>query len=304
MKSSCISYPEHEPLILIRASQVQICDGNHCAAALLSYFEYWHNIRLAQAAQAEHHNRVAESHGEMGTQDTSLLQYHTEEKIEAGLLQLYGRTTIRKALAVLVAKDYVSLHANPNKRYGFDRTHYFLFHPEVVQANIRAIPHQVKVPDREGQNTAPGGRNTVLSGKSTATIPEITPEITSEIPLPAGEESAPARKEQKPQLMLVKPSKPARPSRRCPPDYVPSPRVYAWALAHHPEMDVDAALEALKDYEFASGHTDWDATLRTWIRKDAERMRRRIPSPPPGTSRHTMPPETASIVSRWLSAKE
>ena len=69
-------------------------------------------------------------------------------------------------------------------------------------------------------------------------------------------------------------------------------------------MDVDAALEAMKDYEFASGHTDWDATLRTWIRKDAERRNRTTPSRQPGESQHTMTPETASIVSRWLQAKE
>ena len=168
MKSPCVSYPAEEPLLLIRASQLRLCEGNHCAAALLSYLEYWHSVRLGQIAQAEHHNKVAALHGDVGTQDTTLLQYHTENDIEAGLLHLYGRQTIRKALALLVTKRYVSLHRNPNKRYGFDRTRYFLFHPEAVQADIPIPPHQVKIPDAESVDTSTSGKNTSPSGKNTS----------------------------------------------------------------------------------------------------------------------------------------
>ena len=46
-----------------------LCDNHHCAAALLSFFEYWHNVKLEQRQQAEHANRVARQHGEEGTQD-------------------------------------------------------------------------------------------------------------------------------------------------------------------------------------------------------------------------------------------
>ena len=129
-------------------------------------------------------------------------------------------------------------------------------------------------------------------------LPKIPTKNTTQEqdPLPTGEETALTREEYKPQLPLAKPGKPPRASRRCPLDYQPSQTVYTWAIEHHPEIDVDAALEALKDYEFASGHTDWDATLRTWIRNEAKRR--------PSASRHTMTPETASIVSRWLQAKE
>jgi hypothetical protein len=149
MKSPCVAYPRDEPVVLIRASQVRICEGNHCAAALLSYFGYWHTTRAGNAKQAEHANKMAALHGEVGVQDTTLLQYHTEDEIEAGLLHLYGRKTIRAAIAFLIQKGFVSLQKNPNPRYRFDRTHYFLFHPTAVQEEIGVDTHQVKMPDRE-----------------------------------------------------------------------------------------------------------------------------------------------------------
>jgi hypothetical protein len=210
MKSPCIAYPGDEPLVLIRASQVRICDGNHCAAALLSYFGYWHSNRLDQIKQAEHVNKIAALHGEAGTQDTTLFQYHTEDDIEAGLLHLYGRKTIRTAIALLTQKGFLSLHTNPNPRYRFDRTHYFLFHPGKVQTEIGADTHQVKMPDREidideayveskssqvidvtdevkmpdreGTSASWSGKNTSWSGKNASTIPEITSEITHRDP--------------------------------------------------------------------------------------------------------------------------
>ena len=213
MKSPCIAYPENEPLVLIRASQVRICQGNHCAAALLSYFGYWHDVRLNQMKQAEHANKMAALHGDTGTQETTLLQYHTEEDIEAGLLHLYGRKTIRAAVALLVRKEFLSLHENPNQRYRFDRTHYFLFHPDKVQAEICGVTHEVKMPDQEntpmaglegtdspefssqvidisdeakmpdpeGHSAAWSGKNAAWSGKNTSPIAEITSEITPEI---------------------------------------------------------------------------------------------------------------------------
>lgn len=205
MKSPCVTYPPSEPLVLIRASQVRLCDGNHCAAALLSYFGYWHDVRREQMKQAEHANKVAALHGDEGTQDVTLLQYHTEETIEEGLLHLYGRKTIRAGIAVLFKKGFLSLHENPNQRYRFDKTHYFLFHPEKVQEDIGAIRDEARMPARSGKNAActesnslydttqeslvnthevkmpdRQGQNASRSGKNAAPIEEITSEITPE----------------------------------------------------------------------------------------------------------------------------
>ena len=179
MKSSCISWPEKEPLILIRRSQMQLCEGDHCAAALLSYFEHWHNIKLAHRQQAEHANRVAEQHGEQGMQDTSLLQFHTEEEFENGLLQLYGRKKIRQSIQFLMQKGFVTQHENPNSRFRFDKTHYFLFHPEKVSSQLFDISDEAKMPPRRGQKTSRSGQNAASSGQNAAPITEISSEISS-----------------------------------------------------------------------------------------------------------------------------
>lgn len=213
MRSSCVPWPKDEPLIIVRQSQLRLCDNNHCAAALLSFFEYWHNIKLGNQEQAEHANRVARQHGEDGKQDTSLFVFKTEKQLEEGLLGLYGRKTIRAALELIVQKGFVSIHDNPNSRYRFDKTHYFLFHPEKVCSQLLdicdevKIPHleeanheeetgflvpiirnespqiidicdEVKIPDRDGTFAASSGKNASSCGKNASTIPEITSEIT------------------------------------------------------------------------------------------------------------------------------
>ena len=51
-RSSCISHPDGERLILIRKWQLEACGKDACAAALLNLFEYWHNIKVEQSSQA------------------------------------------------------------------------------------------------------------------------------------------------------------------------------------------------------------------------------------------------------------
>jgi hypothetical protein len=58
--------------------------------------------------------------------------------------------------------------------------------------------------------------------------------------------------------------------KRCPPDYEPSPGVRLWAQEKHPDIDFEEALEAMRDCEFTKPHSDWDATLRNWIRKEPQ----------------------------------
>ena len=47
MRSSAIPLLEDEPLVLVRASFLALCDGDHCAAALLNDFVYWHDWCMA-----------------------------------------------------------------------------------------------------------------------------------------------------------------------------------------------------------------------------------------------------------------
>ena len=81
-RTSCIRHPESEPVLVIHQWQVRACDGNTCAAALLSFFEYWHNIKVEHRLKAAEANDIAEQHGEARSQDETLWQFHTEEQLE------------------------------------------------------------------------------------------------------------------------------------------------------------------------------------------------------------------------------
>ncbi len=175
MRSSCIPHPEKEALVIIRAWQVKACDGNHCAAALLSVFEYWHNVRLAQSEKSAKQNDIAEMHGDSRTQDESLYQFHTEEDLENNLLGLYKKSSIRKAIALLLSKGFVSVYNNPNPRYRFDRTRYFLLETEALKAFLASAKNN----GTSVKNNSLSVKNNSLSAENT--FSSISTEITTEI---------------------------------------------------------------------------------------------------------------------------
>ncbi len=195
-RSTCIRHPENEPLIVIRQWQVALCEGNTCAAALLSFFEYWHSIKLEMRHKAQQANIIAQRHGEESHQDESLIQFHTVEELERGLMGLYKADTIRKALKLLTDLGFIEQMDNPNQRYAFDKTRHFLF---LVDKVAEALDDYLKPPSespRSDKNTAvsrsPKNRdsspknpdssrkNPRSSPKNRRAIPEITPEISNE----------------------------------------------------------------------------------------------------------------------------
>ena len=181
MKTSCLTHPAGDPLLVIHAWQMRACDDEPCAAMLLSLFEFYHNLKLSQQKQSSKMNEVAEAHGDMGQQYTGLLQWHSEDELQKHLLGIYGIKSIRNGLQLLVNKGYISIHSNPNPRYHFDRTRYILFNPEPVQEFIKQYQHPALLPDASGKNASP-------SGKNAGPIPVFSSETSSEIkdsPTPA-----------------------------------------------------------------------------------------------------------------------
>jgi len=137
-RTSCISHPEGERLILIRKWQLEACSKDACAAALLNLFEYWHNIKLEQKSQAKGYNHVATRHGENSTQIETLLQWHKSEQLEESLLNIFNKRRIQAAIELLENLKFISVHRNPNPRYAFDKTRHFLFHPNEVRLWLKA----------------------------------------------------------------------------------------------------------------------------------------------------------------------
>lgn len=156
MRSSCIAHPKNNPMILVREWQVKFCAGNTCAAALLSFFEYWHNVKIRMAEKNERANDVAEMHGDEGVQDTSLYQFHTSEELQAGIMGIGGEKKIRESLRFLEESGVITITSNPNPRYQFDKTKFFIFHPDVL---IQWITEHYNAPPAPPGSQPPKRRN-------------------------------------------------------------------------------------------------------------------------------------------------
>jgi hypothetical protein len=154
-----------EPCVTIRRWQLFATGGNSIAAALLGVFEVYHQSRMRSAA----------SQG-IDREHIDLLQHHTTDQLVDRINRIASEKTVRNAVKLLVERGFVSIHDNPNKAKGWDRTKYFLFHPETAILAIQSYqkstrnpaqphpvnlpidpvdlpPHPVDLPDRPGRLT-------------------------------------------------------------------------------------------------------------------------------------------------------
>ena len=120
MRTGCLSHPANAQMMKVHQWQVDMLNGDISAAKLMSFFEYWHDIKLA-AAEMEAQADVK-----------ALIQHHSEPELEAGVFADMSRKTIRSALRKLIDLGVVTIEQNPYNPY--DRTKHFLFHPEVAQS--------------------------------------------------------------------------------------------------------------------------------------------------------------------------
>jgi len=139
MKESCIPHPANARFNITRPEYVLICRNDRCAACLLSFFEYWHNIKLEYSKKAARANDIAEMHGDARTQDESLWQFHTIKEMELGIAYMFTAKPILRALDVLCELGFIVKGRNPNPKYSFDRTTWLLLKPEAVIAALEKV---------------------------------------------------------------------------------------------------------------------------------------------------------------------
>jgi hypothetical protein len=120
---------------------------------------------------------VAEIHGDQATQDESLLQFHTREELKAGLLDLYSADSIKKGITLLVAKGAITTHRNPNPRYKYDNTTYFLLHPDNLLIFLKT--RKIVGPATENNSSKPGFPQ-LQAAQNRGTISETSTETTTE----------------------------------------------------------------------------------------------------------------------------
>jgi len=136
MKNSCIQAPTRNTKVVICEWQLNLCEGDAATAALLSLFEYSHNSKLDQIEERERTKEYLNKIGQTThLPEVSLYQFYTESQLIERILSVAkSPTKVRKCIKFLEKKGIVSIHQNPF--VSRDRTRFFLFHPEVVNAWI------------------------------------------------------------------------------------------------------------------------------------------------------------------------
>lgn len=140
IKTSCISHEKRATMVIVREDYLQITNGNHCAAALLNYFEHWTNNKLDNEEQKAAEQEIA-SKGGITLEDTDLWIFASAEKISVDMLDLYSATKIRAALEWLVDVGFIQRRNNP--KYGWDRTWQYLLDTEFVQLAISVSDNSI-----------------------------------------------------------------------------------------------------------------------------------------------------------------
>lgn len=177
MRTSCIQHKPNDNLVMIRESYVKAF-GDFRIAALISFFEYWHTIKLDIVKKNKQYNDNAEKHGDDRKFDETLLQWHTYEEIHENLFGIIGINALPKYIKTLEDLEIISIHKNPNPRYAFDRTNYYLFNPEKVQEILTNTTDSGNPEERKvvtvATNCCDGDHEKLPA------ITEITTEITTE----------------------------------------------------------------------------------------------------------------------------
>lgn len=202
MKSSCITQPANNRYIQVSEWQIKFCNGNYCAALVLSHFIRWHNWKLNHDNYYNKVNNIAEMHGDGRPHNQNAYLFFTMDEISEGILGFFGKSTINTALSLLQELSVISVHKNPNPRYHFDKTKYFMFYPEVCNEwlaldasndenknnddeNYEIDP--LKVSDRAFKNELSSSKSNVPSRKNSQAITYKTNNTTKEIKAAAEE---------------------------------------------------------------------------------------------------------------------
>lgn len=66
-----------------------------------------------------------------------------------------------------------------------------------------------------------------------------------------------------------------RGAKRMPIEYQPSVMLQTWAATECPLVDFERELQVIRDHEFGHTHSDWDATVRNWMRREQKQFAQR-----------------------------
>jgi hypothetical protein len=131
VSEGCIQHPSTNPSLVIRKWQLDACDGDQVAAALLSFFEDQHNAKL-----------------ESSTDPKDLIQPFNGQELRKGILGFSNETAISRSLKRLETLGFIEICKNPkpDPHALFDKRRYFLFKPEVIIEYLQNRTNIAKTP--------------------------------------------------------------------------------------------------------------------------------------------------------------
>ena len=120
-KTSIIRHPESDRLIQVKKWQIDACDGQHHAAFVLSFIEYWTNVYLSFDSKLKYtiHGK-SKREIDFTEQGMPMIPF-TLEEITEGTLGLFGRNRVFDGVGTLLKKQFLFEHASTTidrtKRY-------------------------------------------------------------------------------------------------------------------------------------------------------------------------------------------
>ena len=136
-RESCVKHPARNPTVVLRDDYLKLCNGDYCAAMVLSQHEHWLNVKLDSRQQAVEHNQAAVRSAEVPTQDTELWVYMAQACMKAQLMAMFGDKAVTTAYKTILDKGFLQKRKNP--RYTWDKTLQYLFMVERVQEAIDGL---------------------------------------------------------------------------------------------------------------------------------------------------------------------
>lgn len=86
-----IRHPERSHFIQLHEWQKKFCNGNLCAALLLSHFSCWHDWKIRQYQYYRRFNDIAEMHGDARSSNKNDYIFFTIEDFLKALMGLFGK---------------------------------------------------------------------------------------------------------------------------------------------------------------------------------------------------------------------
>jgi hypothetical protein len=209
--SSCITYPKHQFTVL-RSINIDLCDGNRCAAMLISYFEYKRNLAIDRVMDRIKY--AEENDLDFELTDNMLAHKVSVKMLIDGLLGEYGKDKISDSVDLLVRKEYLEEFVAPiiQRRNGLpDTTKSYLLNINKIQHDLDVLEatktkNPMKSPVSDFQQSAVSGFQSTKDYKERQeqNIKADTPYRTA--PEGAGESRPLLRRRKPPEAPVVTPT--------------------------------------------------------------------------------------------------